>query len=209
MSQDSFFERNHNQIIAQAEAFVPTFKEVYQMQGGDGLVKLVHHLADKILDKSGLFNGHATCSKACSFCCHDTIMMTRLETEYIKKKVNLIKLSSSQQERKELQQKIPNIKTNPRANQSIKFMDRACPMLSDENENGERLCTIYEHRPLVCRGHNSMEAVEFCNKEEYPDRFIGEGRIVEFEALTFGLMLLEKDLKIEGKFPHMGMMQDL
>jgi len=198
---NQFYITNKKALLEVArETYLPQFREVYEKEGLDELISSIYDLSDYLFDKSGLFKGKATCNKSCSFCCHDKISMSNLEAKYIESKIKLNNLIPNQ-ERKTLQQNNPS--------ESLKFMDRACPMLSDANENGERACSIYEHRPLICRTHNSLEPVEFCDKEKYPNRTIQEGRMLMTEALHFGLYLLEKELGLTGEIPQLVMMHDL
>ena len=78
---------------------------------------------------------HTACGQGCSFCCHDRILVTPEEIDYIKTQKH-----EFNQERKELQDKSDFW--------SLKFADRACIFLK------EGKCTIYSTRPLVCRNHN-------------------------------------------------------
>jgi Fe-S-cluster containining protein len=110
----------------------------------------------------------------CSFCCHDKIMMGKAESEYIKKVIIDKKI-------------IPNKHriTVQNGNTTPKWIDKACPMLLDENEKGQRLCSIYEDRPLICRTHNSSMDPQLCNKENDPKRIIREAKIAILDAFSF------------------------
>jgi Fe-S-cluster containining protein len=112
-------------------------------------------------------------AKNCSFCCHDTIEMGKIESEYIK---NVIREKGI----------VPNKHRIVQQNsgEKVKWMDKACPMLLDENENGERLCSIYEDRPLICITHNSTEDPQKCNKEFEPNKTIREAKAAIIDALS-------------------------
>ncbi|HEY6143725.1 MAG TPA: YkgJ family cysteine cluster protein [Flavobacterium sp.] len=119
----------------------------------------------------------------CSFCCHDTIMMGKVEAEYIQNVINEKGI-------------VPNKHRVSQQNNGskIKWMDKACPLLLDENEKGERLCSIYEDRPLICMTHNSTEDPQGCNKEFDPNKVFREAKIAALDALSFSSFLLgEKD----------------
>jgi Fe-S-cluster containining protein len=107
-----------------------------------------------------------------------------LEAEYVK---FMIKNKNIKGNKKRMK-----LQSNPA---NIKWIDKACPYLLDENKDGQRLCSIYEFRPMVCRTHNSAEDPKFCNKGEFPDRTIQEGRIIQMEAITIALMLLSGELE--------------
>jgi Fe-S-cluster containining protein len=115
----------------------------------------------------------------CSFCCHDTIIMGKIEAEYIKGVIKSRKIIPNAHRVKQQNSKNP-----------VKWMDKACPMLLDENEKGQRLCSIYNVRPLICRTHNSiMEPIE-CNKEDNPKKVLREAKSSAVDALSFTSFML-------------------
>ncbi len=120
--------------------------------------------------------GAITCGTAanCSFCCHDRIEMGAIEAQYVEQAVKEKGVVPNQHRIKQ-QNENPN----------IKWMDKACPLLLDENSEGNRLCSIYEDRPLICIIHNSAEDPERCNKENDPGRSIREAKIAVLDALIF------------------------
>ncbi len=122
------------------------------------------------------FKERISCGSAtnCSFCCHDRIDMGKVESEYIK---SVIKAKNIIPNKDRIQKQ--------NANTTIKWMDKACPLLLDEDDKGQRLCSIYEDRPLVCRTHNSTMDPEQCNKENDPTREINEGRSGVLDACFY------------------------
>ena len=147
------------------------------------VVKHAHTYIDKILNSTDLFE-KASCNNSCSFCCHSKIFMSLIESEYIKFVIKELNIKPNKK-----RSKIQN-STNE---DKIKWINKACPYLLDENSKGIRLCSIYEFRPIVCRTHNSLEESKYCNKEEFPNRFINEGRLIKTEAVTLALCLLLSD----------------
>jgi Fe-S-cluster containining protein len=103
--------------------------------------------------------------------------------------------------RSKLQQDLPK--------ESLNFMARACPMLADENEEGKRLCSIYEARPLVCRTHNSLNEPKYCNRVEHPNAVVQEVRLAETEAITFAIVILEQQLGFHKLVPEFVPMHNL
>jgi len=182
----SFHKEHEEALFEEAVNLVPQFQKMHNEIGSLGMIQVIHEHIDKALEKSGIWE-KATCKGACSFCCHDTILMPPLEAEYIQH-ILLDNEITGNTHRKELQS----------SGKEITFMDKACPYLADENEEGNRLCSIYEIRPIVCRTHNSTEPIKFCNKEEYPNRFINEGRIISVEAVTLALMMMKHDVDENG-----------
>jgi Fe-S-cluster containining protein len=127
--------------------------------------------------------------KNCSMCCHDTIPMGLVEGEIMKKYVITNNISYNK-ERVLLQNTGDN----------LKWEDRACPLLSDINEQGERLCTIYENRPLICRTHNSSSDPAICRRDTNETTI--EVMITEAMALSFIAYDLKSNRK-EGEAPEL------
>jgi Fe-S-cluster containining protein len=141
---------------------------------------IIRNEIQKIVN-SDKFQSHIKCGSVsnCSFCCHDKIMMGQIEAEYIKSKIIEKKA-------------IPNKHRVKEQNKStsVKWIDKACPMLLDENEKGQRLCSIYDDRPLICMTHNSIMEPINCNKEKDPKRNITEAKAAMLDAFSFVSMML-------------------
>ncbi len=122
------------------------------------------------------FKDRIKCGTAtnCSFCCHDRIDMGKVEAEYIK---SVVKAKNIVPNKDRIQKQ--------NSNTTVKWMDKACPLLLDENEKGQRLCSIYEDRPLVCRTHNSTMDPKECNRENDPNKPINEGRSGALDACYY------------------------
>ena len=181
-----FYLENEQALNEETMHLLPQFQMIQREAGNDALVYNLHDHMTEVLEKAGLWE-KASCKGACSFCCHDTIYMPPLEAAYVQKNITEHGIVGNVH-RKELQS----------SGKDLTFMEKACPYLEDENEEGRRLCSIYEFRPMVCRTHNSTEPIEFCNKELYPDRMINEGRIVHTEALITTLMMMQYDVDANG-----------
>ena len=87
---------------------------------------------------------HVACTGKCADCCRMNVSISGLEAKLIAeatgRKVAIVE-DSIKHERD-------------------RFVDVPCPFLSDD------LCTIYEHRPLVCRNHASFYATaKWCMPE--------------------------------------------
>lgn len=135
---------------------------------------------DGLIKQSGLFN-NASCNQGCSFCCHDTIIVSPMEIEYIQKFIQAKGITPNPERLEKQKQNDP----------AIKWADKACSLLGEPNEKGKRDCMIYEARPLICRSHNSFEDPKFCNKSVFPERSISEGRAVELDALAMALIMVD------------------
>ena len=199
MNMDNILITNQEAIVKKAMEYVPILKEIYQLHGGNAMIQYAHEQCQEMLDKRNLFE-ETSCKGSCSFCCHDTIMMPKLEAEYIKAILKLNNLIPDPT-RSKLQQELPK--------ESLNFMARACPLLADENEEGKRLCSIYEARPLVCRTHTSLSESKFCNRAEYPNAIVQEVRMLETEAITFAIVILEQQLGFHKLIPDFVPMHNL
>jgi Fe-S-cluster containining protein len=179
---------NQDLIFRQAMEYVPILKEIYELHGGNAMIQYAHDECQRMLERKELFK-ETSCQGSCSFCCHQDIMMSKLEADYTRE---ILKLNNLVPDpiRSKLQRELPK--------ESLNFMARACPMLADENEEGKRLCTIYEARPLVCRTHNSLNEPKFCNGVDYPNAVIQEVRLAETEAITFAIVIIEQQLGFHG-----------
>jgi Fe-S-cluster containining protein len=143
------------------------------------------------ITQSQYYKSHVTCGsiKNCSFCCHDRIIMGKVEAKFIKNIIveNDIKFNVERAKKQS-------------SGDKISWADKACPLLQDVNEQGERLCSIYENRPLICRTHNSvMNAIE-CNKEHTPNKTITEAKVAVLDAYSITAISLENK---EGKSVNM------
>ena len=78
----------------------------------------------------------AVCKKKCSFCCHFPIDVSSLEAVYITKKTGIAHRQPTKQ---------PLVRAGP------------CPLLTAEGT-----CSIYQARPLVCRGFYAHEDPRLC-----------------------------------------------
>jgi Fe-S-cluster containining protein len=183
-----FYQNNSADLDRATKEILPALMRVQQKYGNDGLIQYAYQMNDEIQKKIGL-SELTTCSKQqCSFCCHSTINISHGEAKYIRKK---IKENGIKPDKK--RSKIQNSANMSAENeQSLKWVDRACPFLSSTDGKGD--CTIYEIRPLLCRNHNSMqENFNDCNKEDDYHRWIKEGRHVALEAVTIAVMLLTQE----------------
>lgn len=159
---------------------VEQIKDLRRTQNNNEIYLLIRDGLDYIINQSKLFE-KASCSKGCSFCCHDKIIVSKMEIEHIKKVVKEKNIVPNQRRLRQQRQNNPN----------IKWEDKACSLLSEPDENGQRICTIYDERPLICRTHNSREDPKFCNKSEYPKRGIQEGRAIEMDSLQMALIIVD------------------
>lgn len=186
----SFYQQNEETIHEVMSDFIPVLRSVKAKDGAEFAYKMARGTIDKALEKTDMM-AKTSCSKSCSFCCHDTIFVTHDEGEYIKK---VVKEKGIIPDAKRLRRQKNNA-TN------IKWIDKACPLLSEENAQGERLCSIYEDRPLICRTHNSTEEPKFCDKSKYPGREINELKTVLMEGVVMSAIIAGQQPKKPDEHP--------
>lgn len=81
----------------------------------------------------------AVCHKGCGHCCYLPTMIYAHEAELISQVTGIQVASVIHRERATV------------LAEAIKHLGAACPFLDKENS-----CSIYEHRPLICRLHHSL-----------------------------------------------------
>lgn len=143
-------------------------------------------------------NGEVACRQGCSHCCHQTVGVTPLEAFAIVE--HLVHTRSDD----ELTVLLAALESRVRETRGLTAAEQysprfPCVFLAD----GE--CSIYEARPLVCRGMNSLDA-DACQRrmfdEESRARFLTEGQdglcyvepILGAKAVSAGLQFTLEDL---------------
>jgi Fe-S-cluster containining protein len=124
-------------IEEQAFEFLPRVKEVFKNIPEEVQIEAANRFINDIFEKNDIV-AQVQCGKQeCSFCCHDQIMLSTQEAEYIKKNATY-----------EINQELLEKQRNALDFKKLSFADRACIFLK------EGKCSIYEHRPLICKSHN-------------------------------------------------------
>jgi Fe-S-cluster containining protein len=124
-------------IEEQAFEFLPRVKEVFKNIPEEVQIEAANRFIDGIFEKNDIV-AQVQCGKQeCSFCCHDQIMLSTQEAEYIKKNATY-----------EINQELLEKQRNALDFKKLSFADRACIFLK------EGKCSIYEYRPLICKSHN-------------------------------------------------------
>lgn len=184
-----FYAENGELLRKEVDRIYPIFKTILETSGKNAVVESAFATIDGMQKHIG-FEDKITCTTSeCSWCCHEKILMSPLEKDYIQKRVKEHKVKPDKRRSK--------LQNNATDFNQIKFADKACPFLSSNDGKGK--CTIYGIRPFICRTHNSTEFALKCNKELYPNQFIREAKIVEVEAIALVLMMLSQDLTTDRK----------
>jgi Fe-S-cluster containining protein len=105
-----------------------------------------------------------TCKPGCYYCCRQLVGVSEPEARRL-----AVFASRANQQRVAEQAQWSMIEWPTK-----KLAARECPFLG-----ADRLCSVYEHRPLACRNHRSVDPPEKCDEAQNtgPVRFCNDGRI--------------------------------
>lgn len=133
-------------IEEQAFEFLPKVEEVFRNIPENEQIETANRFIDDIFEKNDIETQVQCGKQECSFCCHDQIMLSTQEADYIKKNAKY----EINKELLEKQKKALDFK-------KLSFADRACIFLKDGK------CSIYEFRPLICKSHNVKKGTDVNN----------------------------------------------
>lgn len=169
-------EENKAKISEAVDDLVPFLLLMKRERGPEAAYLYARNSIDGLKKKID-FNSKTSCTGKCSFCCHSNILVSYDEGIHIRTIVKERGLAANS-ERLKNQKKSESIHYK-----DLSWKDRACSLLSDPDENGDRQCTIYDERPIICRTHNSTEDPINCDRSEDDEKFVGEIRVVMLDAL--------------------------
>lgn len=178
----------YQQAVSEATDILSANIRAMMMRGAnaDEVYIFIRDEVNRIVNHTN-YKDSVTCGTAkgdCSFCCHDTILLGRIEAQYIMKVVREKGIKPNME-------RVNEQMLNP----DIKWNQKACSLLLDENEEGKRLCSIYEERPLICRTHNSNENPANCDRSTDPKKIIAETRASIIDALQMVAVLVGMDTR--------------
>jgi len=116
-------------------------------RSGKSLLKQLEQLYTLMDDLYSFFSQYTPCQKGCCYCCYIEVSISSLEAEYIERKTGI---------KRALHSGIREIFGTP------------CPFLDNDT------CSIYKHRPFVCRHHNALFDnprwcnLDLCNRYKFP-----------------------------------------
>ncbi|MBO9667385.1 MAG: YkgJ family cysteine cluster protein [Bdellovibrio sp.] len=99
-----------------------------------------------------------SCQKGCSACCHMEVEVTSYEAEILK---NLIQ-AGHPIDRERLKAQSQRSLQDPRWKQGPRNPESQCIFLKDN------ACSIYEHRPVMCRRHSVTSPAKNCETLDAP-----------------------------------------
>lgn len=176
IKSNNFIEENKEEIGNVVDDLVPFLLLMKREKGPESTYLYARNAVDGIKKKAN-FDDNTSCTGKCSFCCHSNILVSHDEGIHIRtivKQRNIIPNS----ERLKKQKKSESIHYK-----DLSWSDKACSLLSDPDENGDRQCTIYDERPIICRTHNSTEDPINCDRSEDDEKPVHEIKIVFLDAL--------------------------
>ena len=148
-------------------------------------------LSDSLLSRAP--QGAVACKAGCDHCCYQAVGVTAPEAlaifDHLKATLSPGELAAVTAKVSEHHEKTRGLSSHERFSP-----EHPCPFLEADN------CSIYEARPLSCRGMNSLDAGECATRLRQPDAraaFLASGRgghsylepIRAFHAISAGLQL--------------------
>lgn len=123
---------------------------------------------------------YPACRAGCHYCCYELVSVTRAEVAAIVEDVG----GWSLEELSRLRAELRNAAGRARGLDGEAYLRARirCPLL-----DGDGLCRIYGVRPLMCRGHNSLE-VEACRRVAQGPSKGGRRSGVRGNAYIYGVM---------------------
>jgi Fe-S-cluster containining protein len=175
-TNETFNEQHKEEISDLVDEIVPFLLKFKREKGPEPTYLYLRKTVDNIKEKSGI-DSKTSCTGKCSFCCHSNILVSHDEGIYIRTVVKQKGIIPNQ-ERIKKQKSSRDIHFK-----DISWQDKACSLLSDPDENGDRQCTIYEDRPIICRVHNSTEDPIVCDRSEDDEKPVAELRVIALDAM--------------------------
>lgn len=174
--KETFHEKNKEELSNLIDEVVPFLLKFKREKGPEPTYLYLRKTIDNIKEKSGI-DSQISCNGKCSFCCHSNILVSHDEGIYVRTIVKQKGIIPNQD-------RIKKQKSSGDTHfKDISWQDKACSLLSDPDENGDRQCTIYEDRPIICRIHNSTENPINCDRSEDYEKSVAELRIIALDAM--------------------------
>ncbi|HMC02174.1 MAG TPA: YkgJ family cysteine cluster protein [Flavobacteriaceae bacterium] len=174
-----FYKKNEEAIREELRSVMPFLAAILKLEGTERLLKMIYGNADQAAELTRK-KVKVLCSKGCSFCCHDKIIMSHIEGQHFLSNLKKLNIKPNRGRLK---------RQNKTKFENLKWKDKACSFLGEDGS-----CTIYEIRPLICRTHNNIgNSVDDCDKSENPNKTVLESYTIEMTARSFALFLLSGD----------------
>lgn len=156
-------------------------------------VKFFHSSVDQsieILLKDPLVSESITCRKGCSACCFTQVSVSKEEAELLADLI--VKGHPIDVNRLVTQRKAQNSSVDW---YKLPYSMRKCVFLNENNE-----CSIYEHRPAVCRTNYVVSHPSHCSTENGKENTI---RLLKTKKADIFIAAFFKNSKDSGSLPFM------
>ncbi|UYL09403.1 YkgJ family cysteine cluster protein [Bdellovibrio sp. SKB1291214] len=114
--------------------------------------RALHHLVEAEIESEKDIK--ISCRKGCSACCHMEVEITSYEAKILSQLVK----EGHAIDRARLKRQSQRTLQDPQWKQGPRHADNPCVFL-----NGEGSCSIYEHRPVMCRRHSVTTPPKNCD----------------------------------------------
>jgi Fe-S-cluster containining protein len=151
----AFFRENWQNEIATvaANAALNTLRDEPDVPHAIELTRSAMHLASEMSEQflAVMPAGTVACKGGCAHCCHQPVGITAIEAIAI---VDRLRQTLSEAELTQVRARVAEAHQKARGSSTAERFstEQPCPFLKDAQ------CTIYDVRPLVCRGMNSRDA---------------------------------------------------
>jgi Fe-S-cluster containining protein len=178
-----------NGVFSSAKALSEGIEEPLKPEGLIDLVNQAIHLSNWLWDE--IKKRHITdfediaCKKGCSWCCYKQVGVSSLEVFLIAEHLKTKRIKVSLEDINSRLTALDRL-TNGLPSEARLAVQLPCAFLVDES------CSIYEVRPLACRGSNSIDA-DLCRRhvedmENVQKEEELEGRPYSIHAVPFNVM---------------------
>ena len=146
----AFLENLSEELSKRAQEFA-------QIPSNEGRARYLHQQVEEEISQGA--NLSVSCHKGCSACCHMEVEITSYEAEILK---NLV-LNGHDIDRNRLMRQSSRNLQDASWKQGPRNPDSKCVFLNQEGS-----CSIYEHRPVMCRRHSVTSPSVNCSTLEAP-----------------------------------------
>lgn len=130
--------------------------EFQTLESDEGRARLLHRLVDAEAATSDI---PLSCKKGCSACCHMEVEVTSYETGILKA---VVEGGHKIDRERLLRQSLRSVQDSV-WKQGTRNSDNRCVFLNQEGS-----CSIYEHRPVMCRRHSVSTPAINCDTPDAP-----------------------------------------
>jgi predicted O-linked N-acetylglucosamine transferase (SPINDLY family)/Fe-S-cluster containining protein len=176
-------------VEAEAESGL---QQARNASGLNGVIRKIDLIADREIEqvRAGIFEAaqrgtgkNLDCKPGCSWCCHRTVYATIPEALNIH---SFVTEHFSDGEKRALEERIEKYAELIATRADLSKSRAACPFLADN------LCTIYESRPLTCRGLNSVRVETCMDIHDHPDTAKPRASVPAHDAVATAVMSGER-----------------